>query len=389
MDETRTILHVDMDAFFASIEQLDRPELRGKPVLVGYDGPRGVVAAASYEARPSGCRSAMPMAVAKRLCPDAVVVSVRMSRYSEVSDKLFKVFDDFSPLVEPLSVDEAFIDVTGSRQLLGDGPTIARNLKRRVRDELRLTASVGIAPNKFLAKLASDLQKPDGLTRIGSENVDAILPPLPVTRLWGVGPVMGERLATLGIRTIGDLRLAPADLLASRLGEEAEHYIRLAHGLDDRPVTPDSQARSISHEHTFGQDMASAEELRSVLVRQVEAVARRVRRGGFKAQRVSLKIRLGDFKTISRSATLAEPTDTTHGLTQSARAIFDAWAADSFRPVRLIGFTAERLSADEPAQLNLFTDPKQPRHQAIDAATDRIVARFGKGAIHRGLAKDE
>ncbi len=389
MQAARTILHVDMDAFFASVEQLDDPSLRGKPVLVGYDGPRGVVAAASYEARPSGCRSAMAMAVAKRLCPAAIVVPVRMGRYVEVSDRLFKIFDEFSPVVEPLSVDEAFLDLTGSEKLLGDGPAVAAKLKRRVREETRLTASVGVAPNKFLAKLASDLEKPDGLTVIGAADIDRILPPLPVTRLWGVGPVTAERLGKLGIRTIGDLRSADAQYLRASLGEEADHYLRLARGLDDRAVTPDSDAKSIGQEQTFDHDLTSAEQLRGVLLEQVEQVARRLRRHGLTARGVSLKIRFGDFQTINRSATLDTATDTTQVLWLAGKAIFDKWAAERFQPVRLLGITAERLGPAGAGQMGLFTDPQQAKQKTLDAVTDSIIEKFGKGAIRRGGNKPE
>src|SRR3954453_3882542 len=205
----RSILHVDMDAFFASVEVLDNPALAGKPVLVGYDGPRGVVAAASYESRKFGCHSAQPMAIARRRCPQAIGVPVRFGRYREVSQRMFAIFDEFSPLVEPLSVDEAFLDLTGTRKLLGDPPGVARRLKQRIKTELSLTASIGVAPNKFLAKLASDLQKPDGLVVVRPEDIEALLPPLPVTKLWGIGPATARRLNRFGIETIGDLRRHP------------------------------------------------------------------------------------------------------------------------------------------------------------------------------------
>jgi len=227
-----------MDAFFASIEQMDHPELKGKPVLVGYDGPRGVVATASYEARPFGCHSAQPMVQAKRLCPHAIIVPVRHDRYGEISSQMFAILDDFSPVIEPLSIDEAFLDLTGTANLLGPAETAAQRMKDRIKKEIGLTASVGVAPNKFLAKLGSDLHKPDGLTVIRPEDVDVLLPPMPVTKIWGIGPAMAARLKLLGINTIGDLRKFPLTVLRQQIGDDAEHYQRLAHGLDDRLSAP-------------------------------------------------------------------------------------------------------------------------------------------------------
>jgi nucleotidyltransferase/DNA polymerase involved in DNA repair len=382
-DEARCILHVDMDAFYASIEQLDHPHLRGKPLLVGHDGPRGVVTTASYEARPFGCRSAQPMAVAKRLCPQAIVVPTRFERYHEVSARVFDILDDFTPQIEPLSVDEAFLDVTASRRLLGDGPTIARSIKRRIFDELKITASVGVAPNKFLAKLASDLEKPDGLTVITAADVDRVLPPLPVTKIWGIGPKTAARLQSLAINTIGDVRRIPLDVLARRFGSEGERYHRLAHGLDDRPVVPDSEAKSIGHEQTFGTDLTDPEEVRSVLLGQVEQVARRLRKHGLRARSVHLKIRDGAFHTVTRATTLREPSDSTKRLWEESKALFEKWAHASFKPVRLIGMSASSLTQDAP-QLGLFIDRAHEQQQRVDEAVDRINSKFGKTAIRRG-----
>ena len=343
---SRSILHLDMDAFFASVEQMDHPELRGRPVLVGYDGPRGVVATASYEARPFGCHSAQPMAVAKRLCPHAVVVPVRHDRYREVSQKMFAILDDFSPLVEPLSIDEAFVDLTGTEHLHGTAEAAARLMKDRIRREIGLTASVGVAPNKFLAKLASDLHKPDGLTIIRPEDIDTLLPPMAVTKIWGIGPAMEARLKGVGITTIADLRHIPLEVLRGLIGDEAEHYQRLAHGLDDRPVTVDREAKSIGQEQTFGVDVGDQDAVRKVLLEQVEQVARRLRNHGLWARGVTVKIRYGDFQTITRSCTLQDATHTTVGLQEAAMAIFDRWAKASFQPVRLIGVTATHFSGE-------------------------------------------
>ena len=253
----RTILHLDMDAFFASVEQRDHPELRGKPLLIGHDGPRGVVSTASYEARPFGCRSAMPMITAKRLCPQAIVLPVRNERYHEVSQQMFAILEEYSPLVEPLSIDEAFLDLTGTELALGEPVQVARQLKDRIKRELGVTASVGVAPNKFLAKLASDMEKPDGLTVIREEDIDRVLPPLPVTKLWGIGPATAAKLEPLGIRTIGDLRGWPLDSLRRYLGNEAERYVQLASGIDHRPVVPDRQAKSIGHEQSSASTLAT------------------------------------------------------------------------------------------------------------------------------------
>ena len=379
----RAILHVDMDAFFAAVEVLDDPSLAGKPVLVGHDGPRGVVAAASYEARRFGCHSAQPMAVAKRNCPQAVIVPGRHGRYREVSDAVFAIFERFTPMVEPLSIDEAFLDVTGSLRLMGAAETIARNIKSAIRREVGLTASVGVAPNKFLAKLASDLQKPDGLVVIRPEDVDRILPPLPVSRLWGIGPKTAKRLAGLNIKTIGDLRrLSPADMEA-RFGADGEHYARLARGLDVRPVTPDHDAKSIGQEETFEADVPDQEQLRQTLFAQAEQVGRRLRKAGVLARHVWVKIRFGDFKTITRQCTLDDPSDVTTVLYEAAKRLFDAWARESFQPVRLIGMAGKGFARGQ-GQLPLFPDPTIERQKKVDSVVDRINDRVGKGALKRG-----
>lgn len=382
MTSGRTILHLDMDAFFAAVEQRDHPEFQGKPILIGHDGPRGVVATASYEARPFGCHSAQPMALAKRLCPQAVVLPVRGERYREVSEQLFAILEQFSPVIEPLSIDEAFLDLTGAERLLGEPVGVAELLRNRVKAELKLTASVGVAPNKFLAKLASDLHKPDGLTVIRPEDVERILPPLPVTKLWGIGKVTADRLEKLRNRTIGDLRQRPAKWLEEYLGSDAERYLNLARGLDDRPVVCDREAKSIGHERTFEIDVTEPDDVRRVLLDQVEQVAHRLRKHGLYARGLSVKIRYGDFKTISRSVTLESPTDITAELWQKARGLFDDWA---FQPVRLIGVTAERLTESQ-GQMNLFENSTRQRQKKLDMATDRINAKYGKGAIKRGGA---
>ena len=380
----RAILHVDMDAFFASVEQLDRPELRGRPVLVGGDGLRGVVAAASYEARAFGCRSAMPMAVAKRLCPHAVVVRGSFNRYSEISNSIFEILHRFTPLVQPVSVDEAFCDVTATQPHFGPAEAIAAEIRRVVKLETGLTASVGVAPNKFLAKLASDLDKPDGLTVIRPEDVDRILPPLGVGRIWGVGPKTVERLNGLGVRTVGDLRNMPDAFFDKRFGVLGGRVKRLIHGLDDRPVHNDRAAKSIGQERTFGVDLTDPAEVRGVLLGEVERVAERLRRGGLHCGAVVVKIRFGDFHTITRRHTLTEPTDTTADLWRAAADLFDGWASEHFRPVRLIGVACGSLDARR--QLPLFADPHHARQTAVDGTLDSIRRKFGPAAIGRAAA---
>jgi len=380
----RRILHVDMDAFFAAIEQLDDPALRGKPVLVGSDAPRGVVATASYEARPYGCHSAQPMAMAKRQCPDAIVVPSRGWRYREISENILAILDELTPLVEPLSIDEAFLDLTGSERLMGPPVDVARQLQRRIHDQLHLTASIGLAPNKFLAKLASDLNKPNGLTVIRPEDVDRVLDPLSLSKLWGLGPAAVEKFERFGIRHIADLRAMSTECLGQVFGEVGHHYRRLALGVDDRPVTPDSRTKSIGQEQTFGVDLPDPDGIRDVMLAQTEQVGWRLRKNRLAARSVVVKIRYGDYETITRSTTLPQATDTTEDLWQMAHRLFDKWAKSSFRPVRLIGVTAQNLTERHEPQLELFPNAQQKRQRQIDEVMDRIKHRFGKASIRRG-----
>jgi DNA polymerase-4 len=385
MAPVRWILHLDMDAFYAAVEQRDDPALRGKPVLVGHAGPRGVVATASYEARRYGCHSAQPMVVARRLCPNAIIVPVHGDRYQEVSEQVFAILDGFSPVVEPVSIDEAFLDLGGTERLLGTPETVARQLKDRIRAELHLTASAGVATNKFLAKLASDMNKPDGLTIIRPEDVARLLPPMPVTRLWGIGQVTAARLAKFGIATVGDLLGQPLEQLTRHLGAEAEWYVKMARGLDDRPVTADREAKSIGHEQTFETDVPDPEKIHRVMLEQVEQVGRRLRRQGLKARAVSVKIRYGNFQTITRAKTFGEPTDATAELWQAARELFDKWP---FQSVRLIGVTAERLSRGGDMLLP-FADSAREQQEKLDRVTDRINDRYGEGTIKRGGGEEQ
>lgn len=379
----RSILHVDLDAFFASVEQLDNPSLRGKPVLVGGNGPRSVVTTASYEARPFGCRSAMPMSIARRLCPQAIIVPPRFSRYRELSERMFQILNQYTPVIEPAGIDEAFLDLTGADRLLGPGDEVARQIKKHIRDELKLTISVGVSVNKFLAKLASDLNKPDGLTIIRDQDIDHILPPLPIGRIWGIGPKTAGRIHDLGIKTIGDIRKLPLKSLIDRWGSEGARYHHLAFGRDDRPVTPDSQAKSIGQEQTFGEDVADVDALRAILLSQVEHVAGRLRRHGLRARGITLKIRDGAFRTITRANRLDEASDATQVLWDAARLVFDKWAATAFNPVRLIGIQAKGLTTDDE-QLGLFEDAGLQKQRRVDEAVDRINARLGRRAVRRG-----
>jgi DNA polymerase-4 len=378
----RVILHIDMDAFFASVEQRDHPELRGKPVLVGGDGPRGVVAAASYEARVFGCHSAMPSAIAKRLCPQAIFVKGSHGVYGRVSKQVFEILERFSPVIQPISIDEAFLDVTGSTHLFGTPIEMAIEIRRLVWEELELTCSVGIAPNKFLAKLASDMNKPNGYTQITDETTGAILDPLPVERIMGVGPAAKRNLDRLGIRTVKQLRGFPIETLRARFGEFGERLYRLSRGMDDRPVRIDKGARSISHEHTFGVDLDNPEAIRAIIARQAEDVSSRLRKHGRYTKTISIKVRFGEFQTITRSTTLESQTNESAMIHQTAKTLFDHWA-ENFRPVRLIGVALSGLT-ESPADARLFELQSSSTNQAIDQATDVITRRFGKGALTRG-----
>jgi DNA polymerase-4 len=379
------ILHVDMDAFYASVEELDDPGLSRHPVVVGGtpDG-RGVVAAANYNAREYGIHSAMPAAQARRLCPHAVFVRPRMERYAEVSRALRGIFARYTPLVEPLSLDEAFLDVTSSLRLFGDAQAIARRIKSEIRAELGLVASVGVAPNKFLAKLSSDLDKPDGLVVVPVDAIDAFLEPLPVSRLWGVGKVSNRSLAEIGVHTIGDLRRLPEELLASRLGNSAAHLMRLARGIDDRQVVPDRDAKSISHETTFARDIGDTEVLKSWLLELSEQVATRLRRQDLRGKTVFIKVRYADFRTVTRSESLDAPTSVTRELYLTAARLLQTQLRRNPRPVRLLGIGASGLSNEGLEQGQLFETRDREQQRRIDRVIDAIKSRFGNRSMRRG-----
>jgi DNA polymerase-4 len=380
----RWILHVDMDEFFAAIERLDDPSLGGKCLLVGGDPQgRGVVSTASYEARQYGCRSAMPMSTALRRCPHAVVLPVRGRRYREVSEQVFAIFEQFTPVIEPLSIDEAFLDLTGSGLLFGPADQTAATIKQTIRKRLGLIASVGVAPNKFLAKLASDMDKPDGLTVIRPGQVHEMLDPLPIGRLWGIGPSVGQRLRGLGIRTIGELRRQDVRTLQAVLGNTAQHFLDLANGRDDRPVQPDHETKSIGQEQTFAEDIADPIELRRVLLQQVQQVARRLRKSRLEARTVTVKLRDGEFNTMTRSMTLEQATDLTDTLWGASKHLFENWRLSQSRPLRLIGMTASSLQPTGGGQMDLFSHGQSQRKKKLDRVLDDIADRFGPDAIGR------
>jgi DNA polymerase-4 len=374
-----------MDAFYASVEQLDNPDLLGKAVIVGGDPKgRGVVSAASYQAREFGVHSAMPMSQALRLCPEAVILPVRMKRYVEFSRQIHTVFQEYTPQVEPISLDEAFLDVTGSLRLFGSAEEIGRAVKNQIKERLHLVASVGIAPNKFLAKLASDVDKPDGFVIITEEAKQQILDPLPVARIWGVGKVTQKALGSKGIDTIRQLRETPAEVLRSIFGEQTAHVLRLARGIDTRQVESSSQARSISSERTFAADVSDKDILLDVLLSQVEDVAQRLRINNLEAKTITLKLRYEDFRTVTRSKTFANPTDVTSTLWRQAREAFLKWHKKSAGPLRLLGFGASGLQKAGTGQRQLFPEPEQEKQQRLDKAFDQIRGKFGRDALRRG-----
>ncbi|MCM2369777.1 DNA polymerase IV [Aporhodopirellula aestuarii] len=378
------ILHIDMDAFYASVEQRDDPSLRGKALVVGGSASgRGVVAAASYEARRYGIFSAMPMRTAVQRCAELVIVRGRMDVYAGISRQIREIFHRYTPLVEPLSLDEAFLDVSGCQALFGSGIEIGRQIQQAIHDELGLDASVGVAPNKFLAKVASGHEKPRGFTVVDPDNVHAFLDPLPINKIWGVGKRAEERLGRLGIYRVEHLRKVDRELLSRTIGSgSANHLAELAWGRDPRKVVPDREAKSISHETTFHADISDHEVLKAILLRLTEQVGRRLRRHGRYGSTVTLKLRFSDFNTVARSVTLKTPTNSTTQLWETTRdALFSRIAID--QPVRLVGMGVGSLASSRTRQLDLFDD-NGLRDTQVDRATDSILDRFGKGAIRRG-----
>lgn len=374
----RWIIHIDMDAFFASVEQRDHPEYRGKPVIVGGLGLRGVVSTASYEARAFGVHSAMPMSTARRLCPHGIFLPGNYEQYSRVSKEIRAIFDDFTPLVEPLSIDEAFLDVSGMMLLYPDAAEIARQIKERIKTELSLTASAGVAANKFLAKLASDLKKPDGFVIINPGEHTAILNNLPIRRLWGVGDVMAEALTKQGIQTIGELAKADAGLLEQAFGKGVYDLQRLALGQDERPVVAECQPKSIGREITYEHNLFLPEAIETQWLYLAEKVGWRLRRAGLSARTVTIKLRFASFKTVTRSHTLAEPSNTDEALFTAAKML--SGKVPRSEGIRLLGITASNLVLG--GEISLF-DNSDAKYIHMYQAVDMLRRRYGEKIITR------
>ena len=384
----RVILHVDMDAFYASIEQLDDPSLKGRPVIVGADPKeghgRGVVAACSYEARKFGVRSALPIGRAWKLCPQGAFVRPRMQRYVEVSHEVMEVLRRFTNLVEPLSIDEAFLDITGSTALFGAPVQIARAVKKQIREATGLTASAGVAPNKFLAKIASDLKKPDGLVVVEPGEIESFLGDLPIARLWGVGLKTEERLHEMGLHTIGAIRARKQEELSRALGSShGTHLYELALGHDDRPVVPNWEPKSVSNETTFDEDTRDRELLVTTIRKLAENVGRRLRRENYRARKVTLKLRYEPFETHTRQVSVKRPIDGDEEITRLALSLFSQFPLD--RRVRLIGVGTGEIvrPGDGPTQLGLFEEAGK-KASVLDRTVDSIRERFGDEFIQRG-----
>ena len=394
----RVIAHADMDAFYASVEVLDNPALRGLPVIVAGQSARGVVTSASYEARKFGVRSAMPTGQARKLCPQAIFVPGRMDRYVEISRVVRRVFESFSPIVEPLSLDEAFIDLTGTERLLGPPLDAACDLKRRVLEETGLVASVGVAPTKMAAKILSDMSKPDGLLAVAPEKIREFLTPLPVERLWGVGRVTLARMHQSGIKTVGDLaRRDPAEL-KSLFGAMGPHLHGLASGIDTRPVIADWQRKSYGEENTFAQDLAlDSNEIRRVLIAHGDALARRLRADGVRAHTVTLKLKLarplggGRYPLITRSFSIDATTNDGPEISRVATQLLSKVGGND--KIRLVGVQVHQLERADGAQLGLFDTPsadnRDRKRDRLNRALDSVAKKFGAEAVTRGLARVE
>ena len=378
------ILHVDMDAFYAAVELRDNPALTGKPVVVGGSPKgRGVISAASYEARMFGIHSAMPASRALRLCPDAVFIKPRMEYYAAISKRIREIFFRFTSLVEPLSLDEAFLDVTGCERLFGTGPEIGKMVQTAIRDELDLVASVGVAPNKFLAKVASDLEKPNGFTIVNPDAIHEFLDPLEIRRVWGVGPQTAKKFRSLGVERVGQLRQLPRDTLDRAFGLNSEHFWRLARGLDTRSVVPDRIAKSVSHESTFHKDIEDDQCIEAWLLELTDQVARRLRRHNIFGKTVQIKVRFASFDTITRAKTLPTRSQSTRELWEVARQLIRNVRSEDHRSVRLLGMGVGNLSRQEKRQQLLFDGEEKIKSSRVDVTADSIRDKFGGSAVRR------
>lgn len=377
------IIHLDMDAFFASVEIRERPELAGLPVVVGGSATgRGVVAAANYEARKFGVFSAMPIAKALKQCPNLICLPVNMPLYIDMSQKIHEIFYRYTPEIEPLSLDEAFLDVTASEKLFGSAAEIAQKIKNDIKNECQLIASAGVAPNKFVAKIASDIDKPDGFVVVEQGKVQEFLDPLPIKRIWGVGKKTEQQLLGYGITTIYELRSQSPDWLIKQFGKLGDHIFRLANGLDKRKVISDAKAKSISSETTFTVDIKEKEPLLACLSQLSEQVASRLRAKDVKGKTVSIKIRFHDFRTITRSKTLAENSSQTMEIWEVVKQLFLTVAQENSMPVRLVGVSVAGFANEEKLQGDLFE--QEVKQDKLDVLSDEINQRFGKAKIHRG-----
>jgi DNA polymerase-4 len=385
----RQIIHLDMDAFYASVEMIDRPDLKGKAVIVGGNSMRGVVSAASYEARRYGVHSAMPIATARRLCPHGIFLPVRMKRYQEISRQIMAIFREITPLVEPLSVDEAFLDVTACQALYGAAAEIAVAIKNRILSSTGLTASAGVATSKLLAKIASDLQKPDGLVIVLPGTEEAFLEKLPIGKLWGVGKVTRQELHQLGIKTIGDIRRLSLPFLENRFGKLGRHLYLTSRGIDNRQVETQRQTKSVGSEETFDSDLVHLEEIRRELLALAHEVAGRLRKYGLRGRTVTLKVKYYDFKQITRAVSLRQATDDQKALYEAACALLQKTKAGTI-PIRLVGISVSGFEDDCRAQLLLFdSEGNTLKHSRLNRAIDQIAARFGNRALQPASLVDE
>ncbi|MDB4634672.1 DNA polymerase IV [Rubripirellula sp.] len=381
------ILHIDMDAFYASIEQRDNPNLLGKPVVVGGSAKRGVVAAASYEARRFGIHSAMSGKRAAELCPQAVFVQSRLDHYADIGRQVREIFLRFTPVVQPLSLDEAFLDVAGTLRLFGSAREIGMQIKLLIQQELKLTASVGIAPLKFVAKIASDIHKPDGFTEISADDITSFLDPLPVSRLWGVGRVGNQKLASLQLKTIGDIRRYDRAIMSKKFGNWGDHLWKLANGIDPRKVVPDRTAKQISHERTFVDDIDDPDMMRAVISHLCEQVTRRLRRNRRFARSVTVKYRCDDFRTFAKTRSFNEPTQATDPVFRKAMILLKELTAQHPQPIRLLGVSVGNLTNEGSRQLDLFQSETDDQSQkAVDQVVDQLSDQLGKNSVYRATS---